>query len=201
MARQGKVEAFEYIADADVAANGGLVQGPKTKINIENLATAAVPDASTTVKGKVELATNAETVTGTDTTRAVTPAGLAAATPKRYVAQLLGDGLTNPTIEAVLINTLGATVTATRIDTGVYQLTASQPVFTENKTVPGPANYTPWNITTFYATTILQIIRTSWIDETHIGIEVDSMDVSDPNIAPVPVDLGFLLQVSIEVFP
>lgn len=34
------------------------------------------PDASTTVKGIVELATNAETQTGTDTARAVTPAGL-----------------------------------------------------------------------------------------------------------------------------
>ena len=38
-----------------------------------------VPDASETVKGKVELATTAEATTGTDTTRAVTPAGLAAA--------------------------------------------------------------------------------------------------------------------------
>lgn len=40
---------------------------------------AVVPDASTTVKGKVELATSAETITGSDTARAVTPAGLAAA--------------------------------------------------------------------------------------------------------------------------
>lgn len=39
----------------------------------------AVPDASETVKGKVELATAAETAAGTDNTRAVTPAGLAAA--------------------------------------------------------------------------------------------------------------------------
>ncbi len=79
MARQGKVEAYEYVADADLAANGGLMQGPKTKINIENLATAAVPDASETVKGKAELATVAEAVAGVDTTRIVTPAGLAAA--------------------------------------------------------------------------------------------------------------------------
>lgn len=33
-----------------------------------------VPDASATVKGKVELATDAETITGTDTARAITPA-------------------------------------------------------------------------------------------------------------------------------
>lgn len=38
-----------------------------------------IPDASDTVKGKVELATSAETITGTDTARAVTPAGAAAA--------------------------------------------------------------------------------------------------------------------------
>lgn len=37
------------------------------------------PDATTTVKGVVELATNAETTTGTDTVRAVTPAGVQAA--------------------------------------------------------------------------------------------------------------------------
>lgn len=36
----------------------------------------SVPDASTTVKGIVELATTAETSTGTDADRAVTPAGL-----------------------------------------------------------------------------------------------------------------------------
>lgn len=37
------------------------------------------PDASTSVKGVVELATTAETTTGTDTTRATTPAGVKAA--------------------------------------------------------------------------------------------------------------------------
>lgn len=41
----------------------------------------AVPDATETVKGKVELATTAEATAGTDTVRAVTPAGLAAAVP------------------------------------------------------------------------------------------------------------------------
>lgn len=54
---------------------------------------ATVPDASDTVKGKVELATTAETSTGTDTTRAVTPSGLANSThaAKRY-AVAFGDG-------------------------------------------------------------------------------------------------------------
>ena len=36
-----------------------------------------VPDASTTVKGKVELAIGSEVTTGTDDTRAVTPKALA----------------------------------------------------------------------------------------------------------------------------
>lgn len=44
-----------------------------------------VPDASDTVKGIVELATNAETVTGTDTVRATTPAGVDAALDARVV--------------------------------------------------------------------------------------------------------------------
>lgn len=43
-------------------------------IKPENL----IPDSSATVKGKVELATDAETVTGTDTARATTPANITA---------------------------------------------------------------------------------------------------------------------------
>ena len=42
------------------------------------VAPGAVPAASDTTAGKVELATNAETITGTDTSRAITPANLAA---------------------------------------------------------------------------------------------------------------------------
>jgi hypothetical protein len=42
---------------------------------------ADVPTASTTVAGLVELATNAEVIAGTDTTRAVTPSGLQTALP------------------------------------------------------------------------------------------------------------------------
>lgn len=53
----------------------------------------AVPNASDTVAGKVELATTAETTTGSDATRAVTPAGLAASVwAKRLHAQDFGDG-------------------------------------------------------------------------------------------------------------
>lgn len=50
------------------------------KITAANARTYFTPDAaSDTAAGVVELATSAETITGTDAARAVTPAGLAAA--------------------------------------------------------------------------------------------------------------------------
>lgn len=53
----------------------------------------AVPNASESTAGKVELATTAETNTGTDNTRAVTPAGLAASNhAKKKHAANFGDG-------------------------------------------------------------------------------------------------------------
>ena len=71
------VEAFapalttdqNYVTDAQLVVIG----------NTSGANTGDEPDASTTVKGIVELATTAEATTGTDTTRAVTPAGVAAA--------------------------------------------------------------------------------------------------------------------------
>ncbi|MCE7868904.1 hypothetical protein DYH09_00855 [bacterium CPR1] len=53
----------------------------------------STPDASETVKGKLELATQAETDAGTDDARAVTPLKLATSPfAKKKVAQLIGDG-------------------------------------------------------------------------------------------------------------
>lgn len=46
------------------------------KATAADFSTSSVPDASETVKGKVELATAAETITGTDNTRATHPAGV-----------------------------------------------------------------------------------------------------------------------------
>lgn len=56
----------------DVSDTTDSAGGTSKKITQDNL----IPDASATVKGKVELATTAETATGTDATRAVTPDGL-----------------------------------------------------------------------------------------------------------------------------
>lgn len=53
----------------------------------------STPDASETVKGKVELATQGEVDTGTDTTRVITPATLAGSTyAKKKATANIGDG-------------------------------------------------------------------------------------------------------------
>jgi hypothetical protein len=78
------------ISDFNTAADARVVAGitgksdtghTHTAANVTDFnaaALAAVPAASETVVGKVELATAAETTTGTDTTRAVHPAGVKA---------------------------------------------------------------------------------------------------------------------------
>lgn len=58
----------------DVSDTTDHANGSSKKITYANL----VPDASTTVKGKVELATDAEAIALTDTSRAITPSNLLA---------------------------------------------------------------------------------------------------------------------------
>lgn len=60
--------ADEHYTQANITTVGTVTTG-----NVD----AVVSSASTTTQGKVELATQTETSTGTDTTRAVTPSGLA----------------------------------------------------------------------------------------------------------------------------
>ena len=73
------------LADLPVAASLSdtdlflVRQGTTERSVAKSLIATTVPDASTTVKGIVELATVAEVQAGIDTTRAVTPAGLASA--------------------------------------------------------------------------------------------------------------------------
>ena len=66
-----KVDAFTYVGDTDP----GAVPDGSVWLDTNDV---AGPFASDTQKGLVELATNAETISGTDNTRAVTPASLAA---------------------------------------------------------------------------------------------------------------------------
>lgn len=64
---------------APTAAAGTNTTQVATTAFVQAAASAATPSASTSVAGKVELATDAETQAGTDTARAVTPAALASA--------------------------------------------------------------------------------------------------------------------------
>lgn len=74
------VEAADFIL---IARNGQTVE----RVSVDDLGV-STSNASTTGKGIVELATTNETLTGTDATRAVTPAALAGT---KYIATI-GDG-------------------------------------------------------------------------------------------------------------
>jgi hypothetical protein len=101
------------------------------------LASASIPDSSTTVKGKIEIATLAEVATGTDTVRAVTPEGVR---QERIAlkAEILGAGVpaaldTLDELSAALGDdaNFAATVTTAlanrlRIDTAAQGLTATE---------------------------------------------------------------------------
>lgn len=71
------LSAATSLSDADLAlVRQGLNDKSFAMSVLRDYVAANLPVASTTTKGIVELATNTETQTGTDATRAVTPAGL-----------------------------------------------------------------------------------------------------------------------------
>lgn len=83
-----------------------------------------IPDASTTVEGIVELATSAETTTGTDTTRATTPAGVKAVADTKQPIDVDVSGLaTTGTVTIDVSNGQGVYSSATL--TGNVTLTPS----------------------------------------------------------------------------
>ena len=120
-----------YKAGAVVIHNG-LIYTAKANIAAKAFAagdwSVSIPDASATVKGVVELATNTETDTGTDTTRAITPAGLkhnidpvklSIAVHKAITYNKLGDWdattatpATTPTSPGYYVVTVAGTTTA-----------------------------------------------------------------------------------------
>ena len=71
--------ANEHFTQANITTVGTVTSGDVSAILPAGTVSGSsqISDASTTVKGIVELATTGETTTGTDTTRAVTPKGLA----------------------------------------------------------------------------------------------------------------------------
>lgn len=97
----------------------------------------AVPtgiDASATAKGIVELATTAETTTGTDTARAVTPAGLAGAAMTCKAWAVVTVSGTTPTVQ----DSYGVT-SVTYVATGRYEVTLSTAMTTRYYAVTGMA--------------------------------------------------------------
>jgi hypothetical protein len=94
------------------------------------------PQATETVSGIIELATQAEVNAGTDTTRAVTPATLAGTNIPRYFSAVIGDDVEsvfnithNLNNRYVLVNVIefatGADVIAQVVRTGVDDLEVS----------------------------------------------------------------------------
>lgn len=78
------------IADADLfLLRQGTQEKNVTGAVVKSLASAAVAGATDTVAGIVELATNAEAQTGTDNSRAVTPAAMASVTATETRAGLM----------------------------------------------------------------------------------------------------------------
>lgn len=73
MAQRNVTTSGSHLAKALVTPTGAT-----TDVTLANVAQAALSVASADAAGRVELATSAETATGQDATRAVTPAGLAA---------------------------------------------------------------------------------------------------------------------------
>lgn len=84
-ARMLAIEAETVVSGEIVGTNLILTQHDGTDIDAGDVS-AAVPQSSVTVQGKVELATTTEAVTGTDTGRAVTPAGVTAVFASKILA-------------------------------------------------------------------------------------------------------------------
>lgn len=85
---------IEHLADADAA---GLVVGPSlTRTSLNAVIASQVPEASTSIAGRVRLASVADAVEGTAQNLAVTPAGLAAglaaATPTNVPVTIVSAG-------------------------------------------------------------------------------------------------------------
>lgn len=85
-----------YVVDVSDTTDGAAgSSGYTTPASLATYAVAAVPNATASARGTVELATVAEADTGTDTVRAVTPAGLAKRVKSDPAGITGADALTN----------------------------------------------------------------------------------------------------------
>ncbi len=81
-------DVSDLLLVVDVSDNTDGATGTNKKILWSTVKANSVADASLVAKGKVELATAAETTTGTDATRAVTPDGLAGSDFGKRIVQI-----------------------------------------------------------------------------------------------------------------
>lgn len=99
-----------FVGSAGNAATAVALSGDGT---LSNAGVLTLTAASDTVAGKVELATNAEVATGTDTARSVTPAGLASAYTQ--TTTLAGTGASQGA-SLIGIQDVGGFYTATTVE-------------------------------------------------------------------------------------
>jgi hypothetical protein len=132
----GVIAGWTYVVSADGTANAGFNPNLSGSISAGtqiifdgtrwDLLSQTVPNASDTVSGRVELATNAETLAGTDTARAVTPAGAASVyTPLDFSTRTDGTSIQGSDIVPVRRGTQDVRVTATQLLSGVPNATES----------------------------------------------------------------------------
>ena len=129
------------LAAASTTQLGGVVVDPVGGINVIG-AQISIAQATTAAKGGVVLATPAEVITGTNNTKAITPAGLAA-----KVASTLNPGIVQLSDNASLTSSvLAATPTAvkTAYDAAVAaQVTASAALPKAGGTMTGVITFAP----------------------------------------------------------
>lgn len=108
--------ANDRIPITDVSDTSMSLDGTTKWVEYEDM----VPAASETVSGKVELATSAEAVTGTDTARAVTPAGVKAVADLKLSLAANGSSVENIGAVESNVNTVASSGSTETLDTSVY---------------------------------------------------------------------------------
>lgn len=127
-------------ATGDVATFRSLGAGNWKCVSYLFASGASAPDASTTVKGIVELATDAETQTGTDTTRAVTPSNITAkeATTAQYQANTANRILTTDQVWAAATEIVLTDAATIAVDMSTF--INAQVTLGGNRTLGSPTN-------------------------------------------------------------
>lgn len=153
----------------------------------------ALPSASTTVQGKVELATDAETNTGTDTSRAMTPSNLEAWTGSAQVTTVgtLASGDATGVVSAASATAQGKVELATDAETNTG---------TDTARAVTPANIEAWTGSAQLTTTgtlasgnadaIVSAASTTLAGKAELATAAESEARTDTTRAVTPVSLA-----------